>query len=209
MKSPLQNGLAQLGLTLTEDQQQKLLDYVALLHKWNKTYNLTAIRNPSEMLSLHILDSLSIAAYLTLGMQHIDVGTGGGLPGIPLSIVFPEQHFTLLDSNGKKTRFLTHVQNHLSLKNVTVVNHRVEAYQPPALFDTIISRAFSSLEDMIQGTRHLLKPTGRWLAMKGQLPDLEIKTLTPLGLTPCAHALTVPGVSANRYLIEIKNTCIS
>ncbi len=189
--------------TLSSSQQQKLHDYLALLQKWNKAYNLTAIRDPTQMMPLHVFDSLSILPYLH-GTRYIDVGTGAGLPGIPLAIAKPEFHFTLLDSNGKKTRFLTHVQHQLQLPNVEVVQSRVEQYHPTQPFDTITTRAFSDLGDMIQLSRHLLAQNGIWLAMKGQLPEVELAELTQQELSVKAHLLNVPEVDASRFAIVIK-----
>ncbi len=205
MLAALKTGLAALTIDLTDIQQQKLLDYLTLLNKWNKAYNLTAIRDPKQMLPLHLLDSLSILPYLH-GTHHLDVGTGAGLPGIPLAIAKPEHHFTLLDSNGKKTRFLTHVQHQLGLTNIEVIQSRVEQYQPEQTFDTITTRAFSDLIEMVALTKHLLAPQGIWLAMKGQLPEHELQLLAQQGLTTTPYALKVPGVDASRLAIVIKSS---
>ena len=173
--------------------------YLQLLEKWNKTYNLTAV--PAEdWMTLHIQDSLSIGSYLH-GSRIIDVGTGAGLPGIPLAITYPDKHFTLLDSNGKKTRFLTHVQYTLGLKNVTVIHSRVEDFKPEALFDSILSRAFASLSDMLAMTHHLCAIGGQFLAMKGQYTETELPPHIRLfGVYP----LHVPGLDAQRNLVILE-----
>ena len=152
----LQQGARELGVDLSEQQQAQLLAYLALLIKWNKAYNLTAVRDPDEMVSRHLLDSLSVVPFVAeAGDNWLDVGSGGGMPGIPLAILFPERRFTLLDSNGKKTRFLTQVKLELKLANLDVIHSRVEAFTPEQPFSGICSRAFSSLEDFSNWTRHL------------------------------------------------------
>ncbi len=198
----LRTGLAQLSLVLTDQQIELLLEYLNLLLKWNRAYNLTAIRDPQEMLGLHLLDSLSIASFVQ-GERIIDVGTGPGLPGIPLAICFPERSVTLLDSNGKKTRFLFHVKTSLGLDNVQEVQSRVEAYQPQQPFDAVTSRAFSSLLDMVDKCSHLLAPKGRFYAMKGQYPEQELSDLPKHYNVVASHQLKVPGVEGQRHLVEI------
>jgi len=205
MKIQLSNGLAAMQLSLPEATQAALITYVELLDKWNKAYNLTAIRDPKEMIPLHILDSLAISPYL-YGSRLIDVGTGPGLPGIPLALAHPDKQFVLLDSNGKKTRFLTQVQLTLGLKNITIIQARAEAYKPDQLFDSVISRAFASLTDMLKMTYHLCAPTGRFLAMKGQYPESEINSLPPDFKVESVHALTIPGITAQRHLVVIEKS---
>src|SRR6218665_1089645 len=174
----LSTGARQLGVTLTDTQHAQLLGYLALLIKWNKAYNLTAVRDPDEMVSRHLLDSLSVVPYVAEGGDTwLDVGSGGGMPGIPLAILFPERRFTLLDSNGKKTRFLTQVKLELKLSNLEVIHSRVEEFQPEVPFAGICSRAFSSLEDFSNWTRHLGNGVTHWLAMKGVQPDDELQAL--------------------------------
>ncbi|CAA0116694.1 Ribosomal RNA small subunit methyltransferase G [BD1-7 clade bacterium] len=190
---------SRLSLKLTETQIDQLSSYIQLLAKWNKAYNLTAIRNVDEMLDRHLLDSLSIGAYID-GQRLIDVGTGGGLPGLPLSIVYPDKHFTLLDSNSKKTRFLKQVVMELNLPNVDVVHSRVEAFQPENLFDAVLSRAFASLEDMVVGSEHLLSATGVYLAMKGIWPEMELQ---PINKPYKVQPIDWPGNDQERHLVII------
>lgn len=200
----LASGIQLLGLTVAAQSQQQLLGYVTLLGKWNQTYNLSAIRDPQQMLVRHVLDSLSIAPLLQ-GHYFVDVGSGAGLPGVPLAICFPERHFVLLDSNGKKTRFLTQVKHDLDLANVTVVQGRVEAYQPEQPIDGVLSRAFAGLDAMLTSSRHLL-PTagsGRFYAMKGKLPAAELETLAEGYRVERCVPLHVPGLDGERHVIII------
>lgn len=203
----LKQGARELGLELAEDQQHALLAYMALLAKWNKAYNLTAVRDPAEMVSRHLLDSLSIVAQVEpCGSRWLDVGSGGGMPGIPLAILFPDRQFTLLDSNGKKTRFLTQVKLELKLANVEVVHSRVEAFRPQEPFSGITSRAFSSLADFADWTRHLGNIDTRWLAMKGIQPDDELQALpADFELERCL-VLKVPGCQGQRHLLILRRT---
>src|SRR5690554_3373994 len=195
-------GAQQLGVILTEQQQQQLLQYLGLLIKWNKAYNLTAVRNPDEMVSRHLLDSLSVVTYVEQrGDNWLDVGSGGGMPGVPLAIVFPDKKFTLLDSNGKKARFLTQVKLELKLDNLEVVHSRAETFTPAQPFTGIISRAFSSLADFSDWTRHLGDVETHWLAMKGVHPDDELQALPDdFSLADC-HTLKVPGCQGQRHLL--------
>ncbi len=173
LAAALNQGIEQLGLHLSTD---KLLQYLMLLHKWNHAYNLTAIRDMDLMVTRHVLDSLAVIPWVK-GSRMLDVGSGAGLPGIPLALALPELHVVLLDSNGKKVRFLQEVKRALSLPNVEIVQSRVENYHPSSGFDTVISRAFSDISQMIDWTRHLIAPQGIWLAMKGRRPDAELLTL--------------------------------
>lgn len=206
-RAELSAGAGQLGLSLDERQQQLLLDYLALLIKWNKAYNLTAVRNPDEMVSRHLLDSLSVVPFVAeLGTRWLDVGSGGGMPGVPLAIMFPERHFSLLDSNGKKTRFLTQVKLELKLDNLEVIHSRVEEYRPEQPFDGISSRAFSSLEDFSNWTRHLGDADTRWLAMKGVQPDDELQALPADFRLQACQLLKVPGCQGQRHLLILRRS---
>lgn len=194
----LEEGLKQFSLT---SLLQPLSDYLLLLHKWNATYNLTAIRSLEEMVYKHALDSLAIIPWLK-GSKIIDVGTGPGLPGIPLALAQPEIEFVLLDSNGKKTRFLKEVKGQLDLKNLEIVQSRVETHHPIQKFDTVISRAFSSLKQMVDWTQHLIAPEGRWLAMKGRIPTEELALI----LKPYqVQSYEVQGITGERCCILIDN----
>ncbi|ADO50642.1 16S rRNA (guanine(527)-N(7))-methyltransferase RsmG [[Enterobacter] lignolyticus] len=207
MLNTLSRLLDEAGISLTDHQKNQLVAYVDMLNKWNKAYNLTSVRDPNEMLIRHILDSIVVAPHLQ-GERFIDVGTGPGLPGIPLSVVRPEAHFTLLDSLGKRVRFLRQVQHELKLENVTPVQSRVEDFpaQPP--FDGVISRAFASLNDMVSWCHHLPGENGRFYALKGQLPDDEIAML-PAGYTvEQIVKLRVPRLEGERHLVMIKPTKI-
>ncbi|MBU2011843.1 MAG: 16S rRNA (guanine(527)-N(7))-methyltransferase RsmG [Gammaproteobacteria bacterium] len=203
----LVRGAQALGVELSEGQQQQLLAYLALLIKWNKAYNLTAVRDPDEMVSRHLLDSLSVVSFVAeSGQTLLDVGSGGGMPGVPLAIMFPDCSFTLLDSNGKKTRFLTQVKLELKLANLEVVHSRVEQFQPAEAFDGITSRAFSSLEDFASWTRHLGNTQTRWLAMKGVQPDDELQRLPADFRLDACHVLKVPGCQGQRHLLILRRT---
>ncbi len=195
-------GLEALSLTASRAQQERLLAYLGLLLKWNNAYNLTAIRDPANMVSRQLLDSLSILP-LVRGPRVLDVGTGAGLPGVPLAIMLPEMEFTLLDTNSKKTRFVNQVKLELGLGNLRVVQQRVEEFQPENRYDTITSRAFASLGDMLQGSRHLLVKDGQWLAMKGQFPEQEIADLDSI-YDVSSEVLSVPGEAGVRHAIIIQ-----
>ena len=196
-------GITALGLTLPDGAEAKLLAYLALLEKWNRVYNLTAVRDAERMVSHHLLDSLAAVPYFQ-GAAVLDVGSGGGLPGIPLAIARPDMQVTLIDSIAKKTAFLLQVKAELGLANLNVVTSRVEDYQPETRFDVVTSRAFSDLKEFVTLTRHLLKPAGRWLAMKGLMPHEEIASLPGWVRVSANHALAVPGVEASRHLIVLE-----
>ncbi|MFA5493601.1 MAG: 16S rRNA (guanine(527)-N(7))-methyltransferase RsmG [Porticoccaceae bacterium] len=201
-RSLLREGLTSLGLTLDDRQVELLLRYLGLLGKWNRAYNLTAVDDPLDMVSRHLLDSLAIAPYLA-GERFIDVGTGPGLPGIPLAIALPDKQFTLLDSNGKRVRFLFQVKTELGLGNVSEVQARAESYRAEAPFDGVISRAYSAIEMMVASTAALLADGGRFYAMKGRYPVGELSALAkPYNVTG-THRLQVPGIDGERHLIEI------
>lgn len=169
----LQKGLNHLGISCSK---QAILHYLELLHKWNQAFNLTAVREIENMLVRHVLDSLAILPWIK-GPHVLDVGSGGGLPGIPLAIARPELNVVLLDSNGKKTRFLQEVKRALALDHVEVVKSRAELYHPEVAFNTIVSRAFSDIPQMMGWTKHLITKDGIWVAMKGQMPEQELRDL--------------------------------
>ena len=201
----LQQGLQSLAAHITQEQQRKLVVFVELLDKWNRVYNLTAVRDPRQMLQRHILDSLSILPYVQ-GSRIADIGAGPGLPGIPLAIVLPEKQFVLVDSNRKKTRFMQQAKTELGLDQVNVVCSRIEDFHPDELFDSVISRAFTNLQQMAEWSSHLLKCEGRLLAMKGQYPEQEIADLANSFEIKAVHKINYAGLDAERYLIEILST---
>lgn len=196
----LRGGIDQMGLTLPDAAVTRLLDYQALLERWNATYNLTAVRDPAEMVTRHLLDSLAIAPYVR-GATLADLGTGAGLPGIPLAIAMPQCDVLLVDANGKKVRFLREAIRTLKLERVSAVQARVETVT--GKFDCITARAFASLADMLAWGGHLLAPGGEWLAMKGRAPDAELDALPPGFTVRAVHALTVPGLDAERHLVVL------
>ena len=200
LRDMLRVGIDRMGLTLSEDAITRLLDYQALLARWNTAYNLTAVRDPREMVTRHLLDSLSILPHVR-GLTLADLGTGAGLPGIPLAIAAPELHVLLVDANGKKVRFLREAIRTLKLEHTKALQGRVETLT--GQFDCVTSRAFASLGDMLSWAGHLLAPDGTWLALKGRMPHEELGNL-PAGFSLRAvHALTVPGLDAERHLLEL------
>jgi 16S rRNA (guanine527-N7)-methyltransferase len=198
----LKRGLIALGLTLEGDAQQRLLDYIALIEKWNKVYNLTAIREPEKMVSHHLLDSLAVAPHLH-AKRLLDVGSGAGLPGIPLALANPDMHVTVLDSNHKKAAFLNQAVIELGLKNAEVCAERVESWQPDGRFDVIISRAFADMGEFVRLTRHLLAPGGLFAAMKGLHPYEEIDKLPEGCKVQQVLPLAIPGLDGARHLVLI------
>ncbi len=203
LRQELRGGLQQLGIALPETAQKKLIAYLRLLEKWNRTYNLTAVRNIQQMVSRHLLDSLSVLPLLR-GSHLIDVGSGAGLPGIPLALARPETAFVLLDSNAKKTRFLIQAVAELQISNAEIVHCRVEHYQPVHLFDMVVTRAFASLAEMLSTTQHLLAEQGCFIALKGANVQQETKHL-PAGFTVNAlHRLQIPGSGRQRYAAIIQ-----
>jgi 16S rRNA (guanine527-N7)-methyltransferase len=185
------------------EQAQQLQHYLQLLQRWNKVYNLTAVRDPAQMQLLHLDDSLSVAPFIR-GETCLDVGSGAGLPGIPLAIVQPERQFTLLDTNGKKTRFMQQAVLELGLKNVSVIQTRVESWQPPACFDAIISRAFASLYDFVTFTGKHAGENAILYAMKGRYPQAELAELPSGWKVAAQHELHIPGLEAERHLLELQ-----
>ncbi len=196
----LVNGITALNLTVTEPQVEQLLSFIKLIEKWNKAYNLTAIRNREEMARLHILDSLAILPHIE-GKRIIDIGTGAGLPGIPLAICLPELSFTLLDSNAKKTRFVQQVVLELKLKNVEILHSRVENHHPQQAYDAVLARAFASLAEIVKLTAHLPVKGGVLLAMKGQNLDAE---LTEITTKKSVISISIPGTDVERCLVRIE-----
>lgn len=202
LSEKLIKGSQALGIELSEQQQELLLKYVGLLQKWNKAYNLTAVREPLAMVTYHLLDSLTMVEYFQGEPQSvIDVGTGAGIPGIPLAIMFPNSHFTLLDSNGKKTRFMQQAKIELGLKNVDVVNSRVELFRPEVGFDIVVSRAFTSLQSFSDITQHLCATSGVFYAMKGKFPQQEMDDMADEFKVLDIHKLQVPGLDDERHLV--------
>jgi len=202
MKNELESGLEQLGISYAHEQFGKLLQFIDLLIKWNKVYNLTAVRKPEDMVSLHLLDSLSLLAHLKNFDRLLDVGSGAGLPGIPLAIFKPDQQFVLLDSNVKKTRFIQQAIIDLKLQNVQVVHSRVEKYTPSVPFDCITTRAFATIAETLKLVEHLLAKQSRVLFMKSNTVESELNQ-TKSNFTHEIIKLSVPGIEANRRLVVL------
>jgi 16S rRNA (guanine527-N7)-methyltransferase len=200
----LDEGLRDLGLELSIEQKKRLRDYVGLLEKWNRVYNLTAVRDPARMVGLHILDSLSLVPYLKKVTRVLDVGTGGGLPGIPLSIALPDLSVTMLDSLQKKTTFIRQSIGELDLPKAEVVCERVEQFKAATPYEVIVSRAFAEIADFVAGASHLLAPGGRMFAMKGVLPHAEMKKLPAPYVVKEVIELAVPQIEAKRHLVVIE-----
>jgi len=201
LRAELDAGLAALGLDAA--LAAPLLAYLALLDRWNRTYNLTAIRDPRAMVSLHLLDSLAMHPFVRDLGNLADLGSGAGLPGIPLAIAVPALQVTLVESNGKKARFLREAARTLALGNVRVAESRAEALAQPGAFDAITARAMATLADLLAAGAHLLRPGGRLLAMKGVVPDDEIAALPPGWQVQAVHPLVVPGLAAERHLVVV------
>jgi 16S rRNA (guanine527-N7)-methyltransferase len=202
LRDPLERGLAALGFDPA--LAEPLLAYLALLDRWNRTYNLTAVRDPREMVALHLLDSLAMQPHVAGIATLADLGTGPGLPGIPLAIATPGLQVTLVESNGKKARFLREAVRQLRLDNARVAECRAEALDEPGQYQAITARALATLPDILAVGGHLLAPGGRLLAMKGVRPDDEIAALPPGWQVETIHPLAVPGLAAERHLVVIK-----
>ncbi|CAK0779815.1 16S rRNA m(7)G527 methyltransferase [Gammaproteobacteria bacterium] len=200
----LSAGVAHLGLSLVGQQSEQCLAYLALLSHWNRRYNLTAITEPLAMVDGHLLDSLSIRPYL-VGQRYLDLGSGAGLPGVPLAIAEPGRHFVLLDGSLKKARFLRQVRMELGLDNIEVVAQRAEAYQPADRFDGITVRAVGALADLLACSAHLIaRPGGQWLLMKGRYPAAELAILDDRPETYQVIPLQVPGLDEARHLVIVR-----
>ncbi|CAM3367200.1 16S rRNA (guanine(527)-N(7))-methyltransferase RsmG [Halomonas lysinitropha] len=205
VETRLDSGLAALGIAVDDEQRRRLLALVGLLHKWNRAYNLTAVRTPEEMVTRHLLDSAAVLPFVN-GTQLLDVGSGAGLPGLVLAILEPSLAVTLLDSNGKKVRFQRQAVMELDLCNVTPVQARVEAFEPVVGgYAQIISRAFSSLGDFIALTARLVAPSGEWLAMKGPAVDDELADLPEEIVVAERHDLAVPYETGSRQLVVLRH----
>ncbi len=203
IEDALKQGASLLGVILKEKHTQQLLSYIALLNKWNQHFNLTAFHEPDKLLSHQVLDSLSILPWVKGARNVLDVGSGGGAPGLPLAVLLPETEFTLLDANNKKTAFLLQAKMELMLSNVQVVHDRVENMHDQQ-FQIILSRAFADLSDFVILSEHLLAPSGEWLAMKGTYPYEEIKSLPTETSVEKVETLHVPGVKAERHIVRLR-----
>src|SRR5690606_9087729 len=195
-------GATQLGVTLSEEQASKMIRLLDELDVWNQRMNLTAIRERSQQITKHLLDSLSVQPFLR-GERILDVGTGAGFPGLPLAIVNPERSFTLLDSTAKKLKFIDHVTQLLAIPNVVTVHARAESYRPDERFHTVLSRAVGPVDRFVKWAGHLCAGGGRLLAMKGRYPTDELKTLPSGWKLATVHRLVVPGLDEERHLVEI------
>jgi len=203
MKMLLTQALKENSLSLSGAVQQKLLRYLALLQTWNRVFNLTTITDPREMIYLHLIDSLVMSPYLQ-GIRLLDVGSGAGLPGIPLAIAHPDQQWTLLDKSSKKTRFLTQAAAELELAKVSVIHHRCEDFQPPAGFDSILSRAFGTIRMFAETTVHLLAPDGILIAMKGKYPQEELADVPAAFTVEDVIRLDIKGINVERHIVRLR-----
>jgi len=201
----LEQAVDSLPFSLTEGAVDQFANFIKLLDKWNAVYNLTSVRDMAQMVGRHILDSLVVHPYLN-GEKILDVGCGAGLPGIPLAIINPDKQFTLLDSNQKKTRFVQQAVNELQLENINVVNDRVENYEVEEGFNTVIARAYSSIENLIEGVDHLLETDAKILAMKGTYPMAELENIPDAFTVEKIEVLHVPGLDAERHLVILEKT---
>ncbi|MBK1888494.1 16S rRNA (guanine(527)-N(7))-methyltransferase RsmG [Undibacterium sp. 14-3-2] len=208
LRNMLVNGVQELGLDLSDAQIDKMIAYLILLSKWNSVYNLTAIRDPKEMVKQHLLDSLSAAPAFKDAKNILDVGAGGGLPGMMLAIAYPDTRISMIDTVSKKTAFLTQAKTELGLSNVTVYTGRVESLQVKEKFDVITSRAFSELCNFINWSGHLLADGGQFIAMKGIAPAQEIERLPEGWVVTGVQALSVPGLQAERHLVFVKKITV-
>ncbi len=201
----LAEGAQTLGLSLDTEVRERLMTYLEIMGRWNRVFNLTAIRDPEEMVTRHVLDSLAVLPHLPAGTV-VDVGSGAGLPGIPLALVEPKRRLTLLDRSHKRIDFLTEVTAQLGLPDVALVCQRVEDYKPAAPYNVVIARAFASLHDIVTATDHLLAPNGVVVAMKGAFPTEEVAAISAPYRVAAAHVLHVPGLEAKRHLVVLART---
>ncbi|UAA38787.1 16S rRNA (guanine(527)-N(7))-methyltransferase RsmG [Paraneptunicella aestuarii] len=192
-----------LPFDVSNEKQQLLVKFLEMIHKWNKAYNLTSVRDPLDMVAVHLVDSIAVSPYVQ-GKRFIDVGTGPGLPGVPLSIMLPDSHFVLLDSLGKRIRFLKQVAFELKLANIEPVQSRVEDYTCEQGFDGVITRAYASIDDMLNSCQHLVDQNGVFIALKGQYPEQEIQAIPEGFALQESHVVEVPGLEAQRHVIMIK-----
>lgn len=202
LEQRIKDGLDELDVSYGESAIRKLVDYLRLLAEWNKTHNLTSVDEVEEMLSVHLFDSASIKPYLK-GATLLDVGSGAGLPGMVLAILSPALEVTSIESRGKKAQFQTFAANKLNLKNFTIENVRIEDFDPKDKFSMVVARAFSSIDNLIKGSKQAIAANGRWLAMKGQVPEDELKAVKKMGYKFDTYALRVPELDAQRNLVVI------
>lgn len=203
LEERLHDGLSELGMSLPEGAGVTLAKFLLLLDKWNRAFNLTAVCDPREMVTRHVLDSLTVRPYL-YGAAILDAGTGAGLPGIPLAVAEPRRQFVLLDSGGKKVRFVRHVVGELGLRNVEVEHSRVEHYDPAEPFDTIVCRAFASLRELVERCAALCQSGGRLVAMKGRMPADELKCLPRGWVATRVEPIRVPGLVGDRHIVVLE-----
>lgn len=205
MIDTLSNAAAQMSISLSAAQGESLLKLLNELNDWNQRINLTAIRDPQQQLSKHLLDSLSIQPYLR-GRYIADIGTGAGFPGLPLAVINPDKEFLLIDSINKKLRFVEHAAAVMQLSNVSVLHTRAQDYRPARLFDGVVSRAMGSIENFVLWCGHLCAPQGRLLAMKGRYPEEELAAVPKGWRVVAVHELKIPGLDEQRHLVELCRT---
>lgn len=205
LSTELSTGLATLDLRIEAEQQQALIRYLKLIQKWNRSFNLVADSTDQQLLNKHLLDCLAVAPFVRPNSEQtiLDVGSGAGFPGIPWAILFPNTRFVLLDSNGKKTRFLFQIKTELKLANVEVENSRLEHYQSPGQIDIVTCRAFATLAETLEKSRHLITPETRLMALKGRYPEAELNSLPKDYRTISVTEIQVPGIEGQRHLVEI------
>lgn len=204
LEAQIASGLAAMAVALDDAARARVLAHLELIGRWNRVHNLTAVREPEQMVALHVLDSLSLLPHLGSARRIIDVGTGPGFPGIPMAIARPDVHVTLLDSSHKKCAFLEQARGELRLANVTVLCDRVESHRPETGYDLVVSRAFAELSDFVTQARHLVAPGGRFIAMKGVYPFDEIARVPESHRVASVLELEVPTLQAKRHLVFLE-----